>query len=87
MNTIIIYDVKEKKVVKIHKLLKRYLYWIQNSVFEGDLTDGKYQELKIEIKKLINKEEDSVISFRIPDSIEIKKEIIGLEKNEPTNIL
>ena len=81
MYAIIVYDVNEKRVVKVLKLLRKYLNWIQNSVFEGELTDGKFKELKMELKKLLKLEEDSVLIFKFKTQKAFKKEIIGQERN------
>jgi len=81
MYAIIVYDVNEKRVAKVLKLLRKYLNWIQNSVFEGELTDGKFKELKMELKKLLKLEEDSVLIFKFRTARAFKKEIIGQERN------
>ena len=39
MYIILVYDIGEKRVAKMLKLCRRYLNWIQNSVFEGEITD------------------------------------------------
>ena len=54
MYVIIVYDVGEKRVGKILKLCRQYLCGIQNSVFEGELSDAKLRELKLKIKGIIN---------------------------------
>lgn len=41
MYVILVYDIDAKRVGKMLKLCRRYLNWIQNSVFEGELTDVK----------------------------------------------
>lgn len=64
------------------KLCRRYLHWIQNSVFEGDLTELKYKELVYEIEQIINKKEDSVIIFKSRQSRWLDKSIVGLDKNK-----
>jgi CRISPR-associated endonuclease Cas2 len=40
MYVLIVYDVEVKKVTKVHKFLKLHLHWVQNSVFEGELTEA-----------------------------------------------
>ena len=81
MYVIIVYDVNEKRVAKVLKLLRKYLNWIQNSVFEGELTEGKFKELKMELKRIIKLEEDSVLIFKFKTKKAFKKEIIGQERN------
>lgn len=87
MHVIVVYDVGVKRVQKVHKYLKTVLHWVQNSVFEGEITVSEKVKLKGKLKKLINKKEDSVIIFDVGHVKSIKREIIGKEKNELENIL
>ena len=41
MYVLLVYDIKEKRVGKMLKLCRRYLNWIQNSVFEGEISEVK----------------------------------------------
>ena len=41
MYVILIYDVNVKRVGKMLKLCRQYLCWIQNSVFEGEISEAK----------------------------------------------
>ena len=86
MRVILIYDVGEKRVSKIMRICREYLEHIQNSVFEGDITDSNLKELTIRLKEKIKSEEDSVIIFHLWSS-NYKKEIIGLNKNEMSNVI
>ena len=54
MYVIVVYDVGEKRVGKMLKLCRQYLCWIQNSVFEGELSEAKLRELKLKIKGIID---------------------------------
>ncbi len=80
MYVIIVYDVEEKRVAKVCKYLRQYLHWVQNSVFEGELTDGKFKEVQIGLKKRIKVEKDSVLFYKLKTSYDIEKEVMGLEK-------
>ena len=60
MYVIVVYDVGEKRVGKMLKLCRQYLCWIQNSVFEGELSEAKLRELKLKIKGIIDPSEDSI---------------------------
>ena len=84
---ILVYDVNEKRVAKVLKYLRRYLNWIQNSVFEGELTFAELQKLKTGLKRLIKEQEDSVIIFSSSASLDYKKEIIGLTKAEEAKVI
>lgn len=63
------------------KLCRQYLNWIQNSVFEGEITDVKLQELKVKAAKIMKNEQDSLIIFKSRNSRWLEKEIVGNEKN------
>ena len=39
MYVILVYDVDQKRTAKMLKLCRRYLSWIQNSVFEGEISE------------------------------------------------
>lgn len=87
MYIILVYDIGEKRVSKMLRLCRKYLNWIQNSLFEGEITEVKLKELKIAANKIMKAEEDSLIIFRSREEKWLKKEIIGIEKNEIDNFL
>ena len=84
MYAIIVYDIEQKRVAKVCKFLRRYLTWVQNSVFEGDVTEAKFKELKIGLKKIIKKDKDSILFYRLRDEKFLNKDVMGLDKN-PTD--
>ena len=87
MYVVAVYDVNTKRVGKMLKLFRQYLHWIQNSVFEGELSEGQLNELKGRVKDLMNPEEDSVIIFTSRSEKWLEKEILGLERNPTDTIL
>ena len=80
MYYLIVYDVNKKRVAKVHKTLIGYMHWIQNSVFEGELTPATQLELRGKLKKIIEKEEDSIIIFELGEHNYRAKKIMGIEK-------
>jgi CRISPR-associated protein Cas2 len=87
MYILLVYDVEEKRVAKVHKYLKRHLHWIQNSVFEGELTDSQIETVMRGLQDLIEKQNDSIIIFTAREQRWLSKQILGKEKNPTTNIL
>lgn len=87
MYIILVYDCGEKRVGKMLKLCRKYLNWIQNSVFEGEITEVKLMELRIKAKKIMNTEEDSLIIFLSRNERWLEKEIIGKERSAVDNFL
>lgn len=86
MYYIIVYDIAEKRVSKVLKVMRKYLNWVQNSVFEGELSEGQFEELKIRLKGVINKDEDSILVYTM-ESKWLKREVIGVEKSELGSII
>ncbi len=81
MYVILVYDCGEKRVSKMLKLCRKYLHWIQNSVFEGEISEVKLKELLFCADKIIESEVDSIIIFKGRDKDWLEKVIIGNEKN------
>ena len=69
------------------KLFRRYLHRIQNSVFEGEITEVKLLELKHKALLLMEEETDSLIIFKSRQEKWLEKEIVGYEPEELSNIL
>jgi len=87
MYVILVYDVGEKRVGKMLKLCRKYLNWIQNSVFEGDITEVKLKELILFAEKIMKLEEDSLIIFSSRTEKFLDKQIIGKERSSIDNFL
>lgn len=88
MYYIAVYDVASpKRLPRVLKTFRKFMFWIQNSSFEGELTEGQYKELKSRLKEVCNKEEDSILFFCAEKKKYIKREVMGFEKNEITNFI
>ena len=87
MYVILVYDMGEKRVGKMLKLCRRYLNWIQNSVFEGEISELKLKELRFEARQIMDESYDSLIIFTSRNSRWLDKEVIGNERNELDNFL
>lgn len=87
MYVILVYDIKEKRVGKVLKKMREYLYWVQNSVFEGEITEATYKKMLIELGSIIDEDEDSVIVYKLRTTRYLEKYVIGQEKGGETNFL
>ncbi len=87
MYVILVYDIEEKRVGKMLKLCRQYLNWIQNSVFEGELTEVKLKELLSKAKSIMEIEHDSIIVFSSRQEQWLDKQVVGKEKNGLGNML
>lgn len=82
MYVIIVYDVAPKRGPKLLKLLRQHLIWIQNSVFEGEITPANFEILKSEIKEVINSRADSIVIYEFDSRSYTSRKIMGVEKNK-----
>lgn len=87
MFIILVYDVNEKRVAKVLKICRKYLYWVQNSVLEGDISEANLKKLKLELARTINKEEDSVVIYNLRTTKYSSREIMGLKKGGQDQII
>jgi len=84
---IIVYDVNVARVNNIRKFLRQYLDWVQNSVFQGELTRAEFEYIKVKIKEIIDESEDSVRIYILRSDKYVKIEQMGLEKSDLGNIV
>lgn len=82
MYVILVYDIGQKRVGKMLKLCRRYLNWIQNSVFEGEISEVKLKTFLAEADKIMKKQDDSLIIFKSRQEKWLEKVVVGKEKNE-----
>lgn len=85
---IAVYDISSPfRLVKVLKIFRKYLEWVQNSAIEGELTESQFLNLKKELRKVVDKDKDSILFFYSESKKYVSKEILGIEKNEITNII
>lgn len=70
------------------KLCRCFLIWIQESVFEGEISEANLKILMDKIKSIIKKEDnDSVVIYKLRTLEYIEKIILGSDKKESINII
>jgi len=77
MYLIITYDVAQERVAKVCHFLRRYLHWVQNSVFEGEITEAQFMQIKRGLCELINPKEDSIYFYILKSERYVNKEVLG----------
>ncbi|WP_018086143.1 CRISPR-associated endonuclease Cas2 [Desulfurispora thermophila] len=87
MFVILVYDVAQRRVARVLKKCRQYLHWVQNSVLEGEISEANLKKLKMELERIINKEEDSVIIYHLRTTRYSSREIMGLQKGGDENII
>lgn len=83
MLLVITYDVNtksmagEKRLRKVAKICERYGIRVQNSVFEVLVSAAEAEELKAELRKVIDLDKDSIRFYKLGNSYERKIEKMG----------
>lgn len=87
MYVLIVYDVEVGRVSKVHKLLKQYLHWVQNSVFEGEATEAQLEELKSKLGKITNAASDSILIYTAREQRWLRREQLGRDRSSTDNLI
>ena len=92
MYVILVYDIKsdkggQKVLSKTFKTCKKYLIHIQNSVFEGEISESQLLKLKMELCSVIREDRDSLIVFKCRTDQRIPKQYWGIEDDKTSNFL
>lgn len=80
MYMVLVYDVSTERVGKVCKLLRRRLTWVQNSVFEGEVSEADFKKIQLDLSKLIDGSHDSVLFYCINNPKGWEKRVMGRER-------
>lgn len=83
---IAVYDVNQKRGGKMLRLFRRYLTWVQNSVFEGDLTSAQLRALQLEAEALM-RDDDGVVFYQLRDERYAERTALGVDKANRSRFL
>lgn len=87
MYTVVVYDIAIDRVNIVRGFLRTYLNWVQNSVFEGELTESELILLENGIRERIDSNTDSVIIYRMESRKFLHRHLIGKEKADISTII
>ena len=87
MYLIMVYDIAEERVYKVLKTARKYLTWVQNSVLEGEISDAGFERLKMELREIIEEDEDSVIFYTMRTTKYTSRENMGVVKGGEQQII
>ena len=87
MFVLMAYDANGKRVGRILKTARRYLNWVQNSVLEGEITQGDLKALKRDLAGIIDPEYDRVLFYVWRAGRYNSREAMGAAGEERGNFL
>jgi CRISPR-associated protein Cas2 len=86
MYLILVYDISVERVSKVLKVCRKYLTWVQNSVFEGEISESDLIKLRDELEQIIESS-DSVTMYKLRTTTYMEKEHLGTIKGEPSEFI
>ena len=87
MYVIIVYDINVERVNKVKSFLRQHLFWIQNSVFEGEVSESEFKIIHDGLIEIIDEEVDSIIIYKLRMAELLNREVLGVEKSPIEEIL
>lgn len=88
MTNLLVYDISNAKRLRtVAKACEKFLTRVQKSVFEGELGQSQMHELKRELTRIIDGENDSVYIYTVPRVAVKKKIVLGKEPDDPFVLL
>ena len=80
MYLILVYDIGVERVAKVCRTLRRRLTWVQNSVFEGEVSEADFKKIQLDLSQIIDASNDSVLCYCIGNPKGWEKRVMGRER-------
>jgi CRISPR-associated protein Cas2 len=86
MYVVLVYDMEAERTQRMLKIGRRYLTHVQNSVLEGEITQGDLTRLRGEIEDLL-KPGESVILYELSSDSLLDRTVYGEDPTEDSRFL
>ena len=86
MYVVLVYDMQADRTQKMLKIGRRYLTHVQNSVLEGEITEGDLTRLQGEIEDLLEPGE-SVILYELSSEALLNRTVYGEDPTADSRFL
>ncbi|ACV48944.1 MULTISPECIES: CRISPR-associated endonuclease Cas2 [Halomicrobium] len=73
---VVVYDMEADRTHKMLKFLRRYLTHVQNSVLEGDVTEGDLEKIRSGVDDLLKPGESTII-YQISSEKLVDRSVFG----------
>jgi len=83
MFVILYYDVDSKRCGKMLKTCRKYIQWVQNSVFEGEMSESGFEKMMMELNKIIKQgTNDSIVVYKFRQMKYYERKVFGKDKKD-----
>lgn len=86
MYVILVYDLEAHRTQKALRIGRRYLTHVQNSVLEGEITEGDLERLQNEFEDLLQPGESTIIYEISSDSL-LERTVFGEDPTQDNRFL
>jgi len=87
MYTILVYDTAAERNAAVLRTCRKYLHHIQNSVFEGQLSQAQLVRLRAELQHHTDPTYDEILVYTLPPGAEPHRQAWGIANNQPHDII
>lgn len=88
MFVILYYDVGEKRCSRMLKTCRKHMEWVQNSVFEGEVSEANFEKMISELKKIMKEDEgDSLVLYKFRQMKYYERKVYGADKKGDLNFI
>jgi len=87
MFVILVYDTLAERNPAVLKTCRRYLHWVQRSVFQGELSAAQYRRLTTDLRAEIDTSYDSIRIYLTHSRQLVETHVIGPEMGHTEPII
>ncbi|WP_131785558.1 CRISPR-associated endonuclease Cas2 [Protofrankia symbiont of Coriaria ruscifolia] len=87
MFVVLVYDTAAERNPLVLKTCRKYLHWVQRSVFEGELSAAQYRALLAALRTHLDLGYDSIRIYRTRSPHLVEAEWLGREMGNQDSIL
>jgi CRISPR-associated protein Cas2 len=73
---VVVYDMEADRTHKMLTFLRRYLTHVQNSVLEGDVTEGDLEKIRSGVDDILEPDESTII-YRVSSEKMVERTVFG----------
>jgi len=83
---VVVYDVEATRTRHFRNFLRQHLHHVQNSVFEGEVTEGDAETIETRLESMLE-EAESAIVYRLPAEKFVDRSAFGEDPAEDARFL
>lgn len=87
MFVILVYDTAAERNPRVIRTCRRYLRWVQRSVFQGELSDAQYRSLTTELRTGLDLTYDSIRVYRMRAAMDVFVDCLGVQEGHTDSIV